>query len=109
MITTKVTKSKRALGMLCGVLAAVCYGTNPLGALKLYAEGMIDSYTDEAGEKQQLDRKGQILSIIGDDRAWDYAVDFASKLRGEVNSFTDTTPVESQSLSDWMLERRRLR
>ena len=40
MITTKVTKSKRALGMLCGVLAAVCYGTNPLGALKLYAEGM---------------------------------------------------------------------
>lgn len=26
--------------MLCGVLAAVCYGTNPLGALKLYAEGM---------------------------------------------------------------------
>lgn len=27
-------------GMLCGILAAVCYGTNPLGALKLYAEGM---------------------------------------------------------------------
>lgn len=26
--------------MLCGILAAVCYGTNPLGALKLYAEGM---------------------------------------------------------------------
>ena len=26
--------------MLCGVLAAVCYGTNPLGALKLYAQGM---------------------------------------------------------------------
>lgn len=36
----KETKSKRAWGMLCGVLAAVCYGTNPLGALKLYAEGM---------------------------------------------------------------------
>lgn len=26
--------------MICGILAAVCYGTNPLGALKLYAEGM---------------------------------------------------------------------
>ena len=26
--------------MVCGILAAVCYGTNPLGALKLYAEGM---------------------------------------------------------------------
>lgn len=26
--------------MLCGIFAAVCYGTNPLGALKLYAEGM---------------------------------------------------------------------
>ena len=26
--------------MLCGILAAVCYGTNPLGALKLYAQGM---------------------------------------------------------------------
>jgi len=26
--------------MFCGVVAAVCYGTNPLGALKLYAEGM---------------------------------------------------------------------
>lgn len=25
---------------MCGILAAVCYGTNPLGALKLYAEGM---------------------------------------------------------------------
>lgn len=27
-------------GMLCGILAAVCYGTNPLGALKLYEQGM---------------------------------------------------------------------
>lgn len=26
--------------MLCGILAAVAYGTNPLGALKLYNEGM---------------------------------------------------------------------
>lgn len=26
--------------MLCGILAAVCYGTNPLGALKLYEQGM---------------------------------------------------------------------
>lgn len=36
----KGVKSKKGWGMLCGVLAAVCYGTNPLGALKLYAEGM---------------------------------------------------------------------
>lgn len=28
----------RIKGPLCGILAAVCYGTNPLGALPLYAE-----------------------------------------------------------------------
>lgn len=33
-------KSSTVFGTLCGILAAVCYGTNPLGALKLYAEGM---------------------------------------------------------------------
>ena len=36
-------KSKTSVsffGMLCGILAAVCYGTNPLGALKLYEQGM---------------------------------------------------------------------
>lgn len=27
-------------GIVCGILAAVCYGTNPLGALPLYAEGV---------------------------------------------------------------------
>ena len=30
----------RHKGIICGILAAVCYGTNPLGALPLYAEGM---------------------------------------------------------------------
>ncbi len=33
-------KSSKVFGIVCGILAAVCYGTNPLGALKLYAEGM---------------------------------------------------------------------
>lgn len=33
-------KSAKVFGTLCGILAAVCYGTNPLGALKLYAQGM---------------------------------------------------------------------
>lgn len=33
-------KSGKVFGTICGILAAVCYGTNPLGALKLYAEGM---------------------------------------------------------------------
>ena len=28
------------LGTLAGIAAAICYGTNPLGALKLYAAGM---------------------------------------------------------------------
>ena len=28
----------KALGYLCGILAAVSYGTNPLGALNLYHE-----------------------------------------------------------------------
>lgn len=27
-------------GVICGILAAICYGTNPLGALPLYAEGV---------------------------------------------------------------------
>lgn len=33
-------KDKRFFGTICGILAAIFYGTNPLGALKLYAEGM---------------------------------------------------------------------
>lgn len=33
-------KSSRFFGTLCGILAAICYGTNPFGALNLYAEGM---------------------------------------------------------------------
>lgn len=33
-------KSAKVFGTICGTLAAVCYGTNPLGALKLYAQGM---------------------------------------------------------------------
>lgn len=33
-------KNKKIFGTLCGIAAAVAYGTNPLGALKLYAEGM---------------------------------------------------------------------
>ena len=32
--------NKKLIGILCAVGAAVCYGTNPLGALNLYAEGM---------------------------------------------------------------------
>lgn len=32
--------NKKFIGTLCAIGAAVCYGTNPLGALNLYAEGM---------------------------------------------------------------------
>lgn len=32
--------NKKLVGTLCAIGAAVCYGTNPLGALNLYAEGM---------------------------------------------------------------------
>ena len=32
--------SRKLVGTLCGIGAAVCYGTNPLGALKLYELGM---------------------------------------------------------------------
>lgn len=31
---------KKIIGTACGIGAAVCYGTNPLGALNLYAQGM---------------------------------------------------------------------
>ncbi|MBQ9474340.1 MAG: DMT family transporter [Bacteroidales bacterium] len=32
--------NRKLTGTLCGIGAAVCYGTNPLGALKLYEQGM---------------------------------------------------------------------
>lgn len=35
-----MTVSKKLFGTICGIGAAVCYGTNPLGALKLYEQGM---------------------------------------------------------------------
>lgn len=34
------TSHRVLVGVLCAIGAAVCYGTNPLGALNLYAEGM---------------------------------------------------------------------
>ena len=36
-------KNKRVIGTFCGIAAAICYGTNPLGALQLYGEGMSTS------------------------------------------------------------------
>ena len=39
-ITLKTPASRKLIGTLCAIGAAVCYGTNPLGALNLYAEGM---------------------------------------------------------------------
>lgn len=32
--------NKKTTGTICGILAAISYGTNPLGALNLYADGM---------------------------------------------------------------------
>lgn len=39
-MNTKLTSDKKVFGTICGILAAVFYGTNPLGALKLYEQGM---------------------------------------------------------------------
>ncbi|MBP5644099.1 MAG: EamA family transporter [Bacteroidales bacterium] len=39
-MNTKLTSNKKVFGTICGVLAAMFYGTNPLGALKLYEQGM---------------------------------------------------------------------
>ena len=36
----KITSNKKIFGTICGILAAIFYGTNPLGALKLYEQGM---------------------------------------------------------------------
>lgn len=36
----KITSNKKIFGTICGILAAMFYGTNPLGALKLYEQGM---------------------------------------------------------------------
>ena len=33
-------KKTKSVGLLCAVLSAVCYGTNPFGALPLYEEGV---------------------------------------------------------------------
>ena len=33
-------KKNKSIGILCAVLSAVCYGTNPFGALPLYGEGV---------------------------------------------------------------------
>jgi len=35
-----MTKKSKYIGILCAVLSAVCYGTNPFGALPLYEEGV---------------------------------------------------------------------
>ena len=32
--------SMKHKGIICGIMAAVCYGTNPFGALPLYEEGV---------------------------------------------------------------------
>ena len=32
-------KKYKSIGILCAILSAVCYGTNPFGALPLYEEG----------------------------------------------------------------------
>lgn len=39
----KITNNKKLFGTICGILAAIFYGTNPLGALKLYEQGMTTS------------------------------------------------------------------
>ncbi len=33
-------KKTKSIGIVCAILSAVCYGTNPLGALHLYEEGV---------------------------------------------------------------------
>ena len=38
--STNTDKGNKHVGILCAVLSAVCYGTNPFGALPLYAEGV---------------------------------------------------------------------
>ncbi len=51
LVTSEIMSSARLLckndyrrmkhkGIICGILAAVCYGTNPFGALPLYEEGV---------------------------------------------------------------------
>ena len=36
----KNKENSRTIGVVCGILAAISYGTNPLGALNLYADGL---------------------------------------------------------------------
>ncbi len=35
-----MSKQSKSIGILCAILSAVCYGTNPFGALPLYEEGV---------------------------------------------------------------------
>lgn len=39
LISNNIEQSKKLKGCICGIASAVCYGTNPLGALFLYADG----------------------------------------------------------------------
>ena len=38
-----MTSSNKVKGFAAGVVAAVCYGTNPLGTLELYGDGFNSS------------------------------------------------------------------
>ena len=37
--------SEKTKGIACGILSAICYGMNPLGALNLYAENLLSAAT----------------------------------------------------------------
>ena len=38
-----MTSSNKVKGFAAGIVAAVCYGTNPLGTLELYGDGFNSS------------------------------------------------------------------
>ncbi len=42
-ISVKMTSSNKVKGFAAGIIAAVCYGTNPLGTLELYSDGFNSS------------------------------------------------------------------
>ena len=58
----------RHKGVICGILAAVCYGTNPFGALPLYEEGVNTSsvlfYRFSMAVVMSLSTMGIILVIL---------------------------------------------
>ena len=65
-------------GIICGILSAICYGTNPFGALPLYEEGVIPPYSIAVGNPCRVVRKrfdDELIELLLKLRWWDKSIE----------------------------------